>query len=83
MEVPRLEVKSELQLLAYATATQGPSCICGLHHSSWQCQTLNPLSEVRDQTRNLMAPSQIHFHCTTTGTPPGQVFDNPDHEESV
>ena len=28
MEVPRLEVESELQLLAYATAAQDPSCIC-------------------------------------------------------
>ena len=36
MEVPRLGVKSELQLLAYATATATPdlSCICILHHSS-------------------------------------------------
>ena len=36
MEVPRLGIKSELQLPAYtiATATQGPSCICNPHHSS-------------------------------------------------
>ena len=35
-EVPRLGVKSELQLLAYATATATPdmSSICDLHHSS-------------------------------------------------
>ena len=35
MEIPRLEVKSELQLPAYttATATWDPSCICDLHHS--------------------------------------------------
>ena len=52
MEVLRLGVKSELQLLAYTTvtATRGPSLICDLHHSSWQCQTLNPLTEVRDRT---------------------------------
>ena len=36
MEVSRLEVKSELQLLAYTTAMQDPSCGCDLHHSSWQ-----------------------------------------------
>jgi len=50
MEVPRLEVKSELQLPAYstATATPDPSCFCNLHHSSWHCQTLKPLSEARD-----------------------------------
>ena len=44
MEVPRLGVESELQLLAFATATatQDPSCICSLHHISQQCQILNP-----------------------------------------
>jgi len=50
MEVPRLEVESELQLLAYTTAaaTRDPSCVCNLHHSSWQCQILNPLSKPRE-----------------------------------
>ena len=52
MEVPRLGVKSELQLLACTTAmaTMDLSHICDLCHSSQQCQTLNPLSEARDQT---------------------------------
>ena len=61
----------ELQLLAYTTATamQDPSCICALHHRSWQCRILNPLREVRDQTCNLMVTSRIRFHCATTGTP--------------
>ena len=47
MVVPRLGVKSELQLLAYtiATETQDPSHICDLYHSSRQCQILNPLSQ--------------------------------------
>ena len=49
LEVPRLGVELEQQLLAYttATATQGLSCICiyDLHHSSWQCWIFNPLSE--------------------------------------
>ena len=44
--------ESELQLLAYttatATATQNPSHICNIHHSSWQYWILNPLSEARD-----------------------------------
>ena len=35
------------------------SHICDLHHSLWQCQILNPVSEARDQTHNLMVPSQI------------------------
>ena len=34
--------------------------VCNLHHSSWQCRILNPLSEARDQTRNLMVPGGIH-----------------------
>ena len=50
MEVPRLEVESELWLLAYttATATRDPSCICDLHHSLRQYWILNLLSEARD-----------------------------------
>ena len=50
VEVPRLGVKSDLQLLAYATATAmwDPSCVYDLHHSSWL--NLNPLSEASDQT---------------------------------
>ena len=37
--------------LPYATATAVPdlSCIWDLHHSSQQCQILNPLSEAREQ----------------------------------
>ena len=41
----------------------------GLHHRSQQRWILNPLSKARDQTHNLMIPSQICFHCATTGTP--------------
>ena len=61
MEVSRLGVESELQLLAYATATIMPdlSCVCNLHHSSWQCQILNALSEARDQTCILMDTSSL------------------------
>ena len=69
VEVPRLGVQSELQLPATATATPDPSCICDLHHSSWQPWILNPLSKVRDWTRNLIVPSRIRFHWATTGTP--------------
>ena len=43
--------------------------VTGLHHNSQQHQILNPLNEGRDQTRNLKVPTQIHFHCATTGTP--------------
>ena len=50
MEVPRLGVELELQLLAYTTAsaTQDLSHICDLHLSLQQHQILNPLSEARD-----------------------------------
>ena len=55
VEVLRLGVKSKLQLPAYITATViwDPSHICDLRSSSWQCQTLNPLSKARDQTHFL------------------------------
>ena len=52
MEVPRLGVKLELQLLAYTTATAMPdlSLTCDLHCSLQQHRILNPLNEARDQT---------------------------------
>ena len=55
-EVPLLQVESELQLLAYTTATSmpDPNCICALHHGSQKYQILNPLSEARDRTHSLM-----------------------------
>ena len=61
MDIPRLGVESELQLLAYTTftATQDPSHICDLHHTSRQHRILNPLREARDRTHNFMVPSRI------------------------
>ena len=58
MEVPRqlpayttatAMAGSELHLLVYdtATATQDLSCVCDLHHSSWQRQNLNPQSKAK------------------------------------
>ena len=71
MEVLKLGDKSELQPLAYTTATATPdlSLVCNLHHSSQQGQILNPLSEARDLTRNIMVPHEISFHFATMGTP--------------
>lgn len=60
MEVPRLEVQSDLQLLASTTATWDPSLVYDLHHSSRQCQILNTLSEARDGTRILTVTSWVH-----------------------
>ena len=50
MDVPRLAVTLELQLLAYATATAMPdlSHFLDLPHSSQQCWMLNPLGKARD-----------------------------------
>ena len=64
MEVPRLGVELELQLLAYATATAMPglSHICTLHCSSRQQRILNPLSETRDRTHILTDTSRVHYH---------------------
>ena len=44
-------------------------CDCDLHHSSRKCRILNPLSEARGQTCDLMVPSRICVRCTTMGTP--------------
>ena len=51
MEIPRLGVKSELQLLVYTTVTAmwDPGRVCDLHHSSQQSWT-----EARYPTHNLM-----------------------------
>ena len=62
MEVPSLEIKSELQLLAYATitATWDPSHVCNPHHSSWQHWILNPLGKARDRTHIFIDTSWVH-----------------------
>ena len=56
MEIPRLGIKSELQLLAYATATatRHLSYVCDLHHSSQQRQIFD-----QGLNRILMDPSQV------------------------
>jgi len=71
MEVTSPGVKSELQPPAYTTATamQDLSCVCNLHHSSWQCWSLNPLSKARDWTCVLMDTSRNRYNWATTGTP--------------
>ena len=71
MELPRRGIESELEPPAYTTAiaTQDPSCVCKLHHSSGQRYILNPLSDARDWTCVLMDTSQIRFWWAMTGTP--------------
>ena len=58
-----------------------PSLVCDLHHSSRQQWIINPLSEAKDQTQNLMVPSRTHFLSAMMGTPKwnihfiGQILD--------
>ena len=67
MEVPRLGVKSELQLpsLHHSHSHMG----FDLHHSSWQCRIPHPLSKARDWTHIVMDTTQFHFHCAMMRTP--------------
>ena len=84
MEVPRLGAESELQLPAYTSATAVPdmSHVCDLHHSLRQGQILDPWSEARDRTCNLMVPSRVRFYSATVGTqhfwPTPQLGATPD-----
>ena len=63
MEVPRLGVELELQLLASATAIamQDLSHVFDLHHSSWQRWILDPLSKAKDRTHIFMDPSWVSY----------------------
>ena len=65
-----LGVESELQLLAYSTATAMPdlSHICNLRHSLQQRWILNLLSKARDQTCILMDTTLVHYQWATMGT---------------
>ena len=71
MEVPRLGVKLELQLSAYATDTAmpDPRHIGDICPSLWQCRILNPLSEARDQPASSWILVGFLTHWATTGTP--------------
>ena len=69
MEVPRLGVESELQLLVWTTATWDLSHIYNLNHSSGQCWILNSLSEARDPTWILMERNQVRYCWATVGIP--------------
>ena len=71
IEVPRPGVELEPQPLAYTTAIATPdlSRVFDLHHSSQQCQILNPLSKARDWTHVLIDTSWVRYSWATTGTP--------------
>ena len=65
----KLGVELKLQLPAYTTAiaTSDPSHVCNLHHSSRQCQILNPLSEAQDRTHVLTDASRFHSALSHEG----------------
>ena len=76
MDVPKLGVELELQLPVYTTAiaTQDPSHVCGLPHSSWQCKILNPLAGARDHTHILMDASWVLNLLGHNGNPPNSIL---------
>ena len=61
VDIRRLGVESELQLLAYTTATTAmpdPSQVCSLHHSSWQCRILLPTESLTTDPHGYWSDSQ-------------------------
>ena len=72
--VPKTYEGSQARGQTTATALWDLSHICNLYHSSWQSWIPKPLSKARDQTHIFIDTSWIHFHCTTTGTPEGQLL---------
>ena len=50
------------------------SLVCDLHHSSWQCQILNPLSYARDQTCILMDINWVPNSLSHNGNSSVSVF---------
>ena len=46
----RGRIRATAASLPTATAMPDPSCVCDLHHRSWQHQIFNLLSKARDQT---------------------------------
>ena len=55
--------------LSHSHSNTRCSYVCDLYHSSQQHWILNPLSEAREQTCNLMVPSRIRFHWAIIGPP--------------
>ena len=64
MEVSRLEVKSELQLQVYTTATAVPdlSLVCDLTTAHSNPGSLTHGAEPGIEPTSLMDTSQVHFH---------------------
>ena len=71
MEIPRLEVESELQLPAYTTPTamRNLSHICNLHHSSQQRQSLTHSTRPGIEPMSSWMLVGCVNHWAMTGTP--------------
>ena len=72
MEVPRLGLKSDLQL-HHSHARSEPHL-----RPTPQLKAMlvpNPLSEARDRTRHLTVPGPIRLRCAMRATPPDPVSD--------
>ena len=70
----RGQIRAATASLHHSHLTPNPSCICDLHHSSWQCEILNPLSEARDWTGILMDTGRVYYHRATMGIPQFWIF---------
>ena len=70
MIVPRLEVKTELQLPAYTTATASDlSHVFDLYHSPWQRRILHPLSEARIERATSWTLCRVPNPMSHSGNP--------------
>ena len=67
MEVPRLGVETELQLLAYATATAMICAASVTYTSLTKLQIFSPLSKAKDGTCILMDTSRFRNPLSNNG----------------
>ena len=84
MEVPRLGIKSELQLPTDTTATANPdpSCICDLHYSSQQHGSLTHWGGPGIETHILMDTSWVYNPLSHNGNSASYIFrflDSPEN----
>ena len=55
----RGRIRAAAVSLCHSNSNSDLSCVCNLHHSSWQCWILSSLSEAWDWTRILMDTSRV------------------------
>ena len=62
VEIPRLGIELELQLLAFATDTEMWDRAASATYTTRQCCILNPLSKARNQTCIFMDTGWVCYH---------------------